>query len=118
VTAPNVETVMIPDRFHEGAQIWCAPWKRLRTFEEICGVFQDAHLVEGLRIFEAGAHLRISCQGSKTGNPWGEAPRPQFLFVPLSFSHLSPSFIARVAPKAKEIRRLRRFRRFEFKKSA
>jgi hypothetical protein len=36
----------------------CAPWKRLRIFEGIVGVFQDAHFRKIVRIFEGGAHLR------------------------------------------------------------
>jgi hypothetical protein len=36
----------------------CASWKRLRIFEEILGIFQDAHFRKPVRIFEEGAHLR------------------------------------------------------------
>jgi hypothetical protein len=32
----------------------------VRTFEEISGIFQDAHFRVCLRIFEWGAHLRTS----------------------------------------------------------
>jgi hypothetical protein len=36
----------------------CAPWKQVRIFEEILGLFQDAHFSKTLRIFEQSAHLR------------------------------------------------------------
>jgi hypothetical protein len=36
----------------------CAPWKRVRIFERILGVFQDAHFRKSLRTFEPLAHLR------------------------------------------------------------
>jgi hypothetical protein len=36
----------------------CASWKRLRIFEGIVGVFQDAHFRKRVRIFEWSAHLR------------------------------------------------------------
>jgi hypothetical protein len=36
----------------------CASWKRVRIFEEISGVFQDAHFSKMVRIFEHRAHLR------------------------------------------------------------
>jgi len=36
----------------------CAPWKRLRIFEGILGIFQDAHFSKLVRIFEGRAHLR------------------------------------------------------------
>jgi hypothetical protein len=36
----------------------CAPWKRVRTFEEISGDFQDAHFRKTVRLFEPTAHLR------------------------------------------------------------
>jgi hypothetical protein len=42
----------------------CAPWKQVRTFEGILGVFQDAHFSKTVSIFEQGAHLRrkrVSC---------------------------------------------------------
>jgi hypothetical protein len=44
--------------WHVGAQFSCAPWKMVRIFEGIVGVFQDAHFSKRLRIFEPGAHLR------------------------------------------------------------
>jgi hypothetical protein len=47
--------------FCEGAHFLCASWKRVRIFEEIIGIFQDAHFSKPVRIFERGAHLR---QGS------------------------------------------------------
>jgi len=37
---------------------WCAPWKRVRIFEGIVGIFQDAHFSKSVRIFEGRAHLR------------------------------------------------------------
>jgi hypothetical protein len=36
----------------------CAPWKRVRIFEGISGIFQDAHFLKPVRIFEWAAHLR------------------------------------------------------------
>jgi len=30
----------------------CAPWKTVRIFEEISGLFQDAHFSKMVRIFE------------------------------------------------------------------
>jgi hypothetical protein len=36
----------------------CASCKRLRIFEGIVGVFQDAHDPETLRVFAWSAHLR------------------------------------------------------------
>jgi hypothetical protein len=36
----------------------CAPWKRVRIFEGIIEVFQDAHFSKRVRIFEPSAHLR------------------------------------------------------------
>jgi hypothetical protein len=36
----------------------CASWKKVRIFEGISGVFQDAHFSKEVRIFEWGAHLR------------------------------------------------------------
>jgi hypothetical protein len=36
----------------------CAPWKRVRIFEEISELFQDAHFRRMLRTFEQLAHLR------------------------------------------------------------
>src|SRR5580698_4888270 len=36
----------------------CAPWKRVRIFEGISGLFQDAHFSKTLRTFEQTAHLR------------------------------------------------------------
>jgi hypothetical protein len=36
----------------------CAPCKRLSIFEEISGVFQDAHFPETVSTFEGGEHLR------------------------------------------------------------
>jgi hypothetical protein len=36
----------------------CASWKRVRIFEGISGVFQDAHFSKTVRIFEQRAHLR------------------------------------------------------------
>jgi hypothetical protein len=37
---------------------WCAPWQQVRIFEEIFGLFQDAHFRKLLRTFEQLAHLR------------------------------------------------------------
>jgi hypothetical protein len=36
----------------------CAPWKSVRIFEGIVGIFQDAHFSKTMRIFEPSAHLR------------------------------------------------------------
>jgi len=36
----------------------CASCKRVRIFEGICGLFEDAHFRKPVRIFEPGAHLR------------------------------------------------------------
>jgi hypothetical protein len=36
----------------------CAPWKRVRIFEGIIGIFQDAHFSKTVRTFEPRAHLR------------------------------------------------------------
>jgi hypothetical protein len=36
----------------EGAQFSCASWKKVRIFEEIFGLFQDAHFSKMVRIFE------------------------------------------------------------------
>jgi hypothetical protein len=43
---------------YEDAHFSCAPWKRVRIFEEISGVFQDAHFRKVVRTFEPRAHLR------------------------------------------------------------
>ena len=42
----------------EDAQFSCASWKRVRIFEGIVGVFQDAHFSNPVSIFERSAHLR------------------------------------------------------------
>jgi hypothetical protein len=38
-----IEQKDLGPRFREGADFSCAPWKRLRIFEGIVGIFQDAH---------------------------------------------------------------------------
>ena len=48
-------------RSHSSAKVCaflCAPWKRVRIFEEIIGLFQVAHFSKTVRIFEQVAHLR------------------------------------------------------------
>jgi hypothetical protein len=48
----------VSDRLSKVRSFWCAPWKRVRIFEEISGVFQDAHFSKSVRIFERCALLR------------------------------------------------------------
>src|SRR5580700_7218678 len=47
-----------PSPFAKVRSFSCAPWKRVRIFEENIGIFQDAHFSNPVRIFEGGAHLR------------------------------------------------------------
>jgi hypothetical protein len=42
----------LADRSAKVRSFLCAPWKRLRIFEGIIGVFQDAHFRKPVRIFE------------------------------------------------------------------
>jgi hypothetical protein len=42
----------------EESHFSCAPWKSVRIFEGISGIFQDAHFQKMLPIFEHPAHLR------------------------------------------------------------
>jgi hypothetical protein len=55
----------------------CAPWKRVRIFEEIVGIFQDAHFrkpcasSKGVRTFEPGL-----CPGSGALDPGAPGQRP------------------------------------------
>jgi hypothetical protein len=45
----------------------CASWKRVRIFEGISGIFQDAHFQKMVRIFD---EVRIFEAG-----PWASGPR-------------------------------------------
>src|ERR1700723_3525941 len=45
--------------------------KRLRTFEEILGIFQGAHFSKTVRTFEPGAHLRSK---EAAGEPHARLP--------------------------------------------
>jgi hypothetical protein len=84
---------------------WCAPWKRVRIFEGILGVFQDAHFSKPVRIFEQRAHLR-SRAGPCTPAPFSRkvAQALAAASIPL-FEEVSHSS----RPLILALRRLRRF---------
>jgi hypothetical protein len=55
-TGPVWHTIFVPPS--KMRTFRCAPWKRVRIFEGIIEVFQDAHSSKTVRIFEEVAHLR------------------------------------------------------------
>jgi hypothetical protein len=80
----------------------CAPWKRVRIFEGIVGVFQDAHFPKWLRIFESGAHLRrllLEFWSSKfcvIGEICGSSFRPRITRMSLIKQQAAPAFIREI----------------------